>query len=154
MQSKPNTWRLGEWNDFGPWPTRDILDQLGIMPGNLALLASFRRSTGDLIYLPVEVLVHGAPLSSSTYTVEVKSSWNLHAIETSIINPSGKIEELPIQGCSFGPTCILYDADTPFSINLNLNGQPEGVYRFHIVGRVPNNSLRPELSVKIYHRQS
>jgi hypothetical protein len=153
MQSKPGTWSFGNWNDFGPWPTGDVLDSLGIDSSNLAVLASVRLDTGALAYLPVEVLTTGASSLSSLYTFQLTSSWNLHSVESALITPSGRTEQLPLLQCSAGPTCILHDADTPFSFSLDLGGRPEGIYRVHIVGHVPNNSFHPELSVQIYHRQ-
>jgi hypothetical protein len=154
MQSKPGTWSFGAWNDFSPWPTGDVIDSLGIDASNLAVSASLRLDTGALVYLPVEVLTARGASSLSTYTLQVTSSWNLHSVETTLTTPAGNRELLPLSQCSAGPTCILHDADTPFSCTLDLTGRPEGIYRIHIRGDVPNNSFHPELSIQIYHRQN
>jgi hypothetical protein len=154
MHSKARQWQVGAWNDFGPWPTADFLDTSGIQPANLAVLASCGLDDGSRVYLPVEILVGNTSASGSVYTLQFSTAWNIHALEKTLTTPSRSVEQLPLIQCAAGPTCVLYGADSAQSFSIDMTNRPEGVYKLHLVGHVPNDSFKPELSIQLYHRQT
>jgi hypothetical protein len=154
MRSKAAPWQAGAWNDFGPWPTVDVLDSQGIQATNLAVLASYSLKDGSRVYLPVEVLAGVPPSTASTYTFQFTTSYEIHSLETTLTSPSGKVEVLPAIQCSAGPTCIVYEADSPHAFTIDMKDRPQGIYRLHLHGHVPNSKFQPELSIQIYHKGS
>jgi hypothetical protein len=43
MQAKSSSaWKNGNWNIFGPWPTKDVIDPLGLLSENIGVLAGYR----------------------------------------------------------------------------------------------------------------
>jgi hypothetical protein len=38
MEAKPRRWQAGQWNEFAPWPTRDVIDSLGVPSENLGVV--------------------------------------------------------------------------------------------------------------------
>ena len=108
-----------------------MLDPLGVQATNLAVLASYIDETGNRIYLPVNVSSATSALSSQTYTFQFTTAWDIHSLENTLSGPDGLSETLPVNQC-----------------------RSDGIYRFHLLGHIPNNSLTPELFVKFHHRKS
>jgi hypothetical protein len=53
MQAKSSSaWKRGNWNVFGPWPTKDVIDPLGLLSENIGVLAAYRAG---MDHLPVDV---------------------------------------------------------------------------------------------------
>lgn len=154
MRSKPGHWQPGRWNEFGPWPTSDVLDPLGIRASNLALTASYGDATGGRVYMPVSVSTLPAVSKSDSYIFQFNTAWPVHSLERKLTGPDGHTESLPIIGCQATPLCILYDADSSHAFAIDMTNRPEGLYRLHLTGHVPNNSFTPELFVTFYHRAS
>ena len=46
MEAKNPKWKDGDWNIFEPWPTKDVIDRLGLQAGNIGVL---RTSAGILV---------------------------------------------------------------------------------------------------------
>jgi hypothetical protein len=152
MHSKAGHWQLGSWNDFSPWPTADVIDTIGIKPENLAVAASCRLDSGILAYLPLDISTATNAESNAVYTLQFATTWPLHSLEESVTGPSGRTIALPLMQCAAGPACVLYEADSVFSLTIDMTKQPAGLYKLHLIGRVPNSSFRPELSAEIYHK--
>ncbi len=151
MHSTQKGWRLGAWNSFAPWPASDVLVPLGVHDNNLAVLASYVASDGTNAYLPATVLSSGSTPPAALYTFQFTTSWDIHSIQKSLILPNGKTESLPLETCSFSPTCTLYDADSSHVFTLDFSNRSAGWYRVHLVGQIPNKAQRAELSVMLYH---
>lgn len=152
MRSKAAQWRLGSWNDFGPWPTADVIDPQGIQPTNFAIAASYSMSDGSRVYLPVELLASKAPSSTAVYTVQFSTAYELHSLDVTLTSPSGVVQTLPSAQCPGFATCTLFEADSSQSLTIDLQNRAPGIYQVHLVGHVPGSTLHPELSIKIYHQ--
>lgn len=151
MRSKQLNWHEAEWNDFSPWPTKDVIDPLGLDPGNIAVLAGYRDTSRPPIYLPVYVLAGASKPAKSPYTFYFETSWDLHSIEKFVTDPSGRTSHLTTEECRIFPNCVLYSAASSHAFEVEMSAQPEGIYDIRLVGHVPNNSLKPTLHFLIYH---
>jgi len=53
MQAKSSSLRKDEnWNIFGPWPTKDVIDRPGLQAENLSVLAGYRAGNDRLVEPP------------------------------------------------------------------------------------------------------
>jgi hypothetical protein len=151
MKSKSAPWQIGQWNQFGPWPTADVIDPKGIQPSNLTILAKYSKPDGSLVYMPVTISGENPSNSSNRYTLHFATSLEIHSLNVTITDPNGNIETLPLTQCTAYPTCVLYEADSSHALTLDMSNRASGVYRVHLIGHVPNSTSRPELSIQIFH---
>jgi hypothetical protein len=152
MQSRQSKWTDGDWNIFTPWPTKDVIVPLDIGSSNLAVVAGYRDGNAPPVFLPVDVLSGSPRTVKPSYTFHFQTSWDLHALEKSIVEPSGHTTSLKTEICTISPGCILYPATSSNAFELDMSSFPEGVYTMHLVGHVPGNSMKPDLTIQIYHR--
>jgi hypothetical protein len=152
MQSKRTSWNTGSWNIFTPWPTKDVIDPLGLDPGNIAVLAGYRDGTHPTVYLPVDVTAQPSQPTERPYTFHFETAWDLHSLEKSITGPSGKTTILKTDECKISPSCVIYSAASSQAFEVDMSGLSEGIYSVHLVGHIPGNSLKPDLLIRIYHR--
>src|SRR5262249_36309923 len=134
MQSRQAKWNVGTWNDFSPWPTKDVIDRLDLDPTNIAVLASYRDDNTSPVYLPVNVFSGKNQDGGASYRFYVETSWDLHSVEKTIIGPSGQVTTLETDQCKISPTCILYSAASSYSFAIDMSRFSEGLYTIHIVG--------------------
>jgi len=52
MEAKPQNWEQG-WNEFSPWPVKDVLAELNINPDNLGVLVRLDKNYGSGLVSPV-----------------------------------------------------------------------------------------------------
>jgi hypothetical protein len=152
MRSKAAQWQLGVWNDFGNWPTSDVIDPQGIQPTNFAVSASYSLGDGSRVYLPVEIIAGRQPSPTSTYTIQFSTAYEIHSLDITLTSPTGVVEALPSAQCPGPATCTLYEADSSHSLSIDMQNRPLGVYQVRLLGHVPNSTFHPELSIKIYHQ--
>ena len=152
MQSKRTSWNAGSWNIFTPWPTKDVIDPLGLDPGNIAVLAGYRDGTHPTVYVPVDVTAQPSQPTERPYTFHFETAWDLHSLEKSITGPSGKTTILKTDECKISPSCVIYSAASSQAFEVDMSGFSEGIYSIHLVGHIPGNSLKPDLLIRIYHR--
>lgn len=152
MQSKPSNWNKGSWNSFTPWPTKDVIDPLGLDCGNIAVLAGYREENRPAVYLPVDVTAGPSQPTGAPYTFHFETAWDLHSLEKSITGPSGQTTALKTDECKISPSCVIYSAASSQAFEVDMSGFSEGVYSIHLVGHIPGNSLKPDVSIRIYHR--
>lgn len=156
MQAKNSpTWEHGKWNVFEPWPTRDVIDRLGLQYQNIGVRAGYRLANHAPVYLPVDVYPAGAHPGSGVYTFYFMSGSDLQTLDVAVTSSTGtELKSLALeQKCnkSFNPSCKLYAAGSTHSFSLDMSRQPQGEYRVRLTGHVPG-SLTPTLfSFTFYH---
>lgn len=104
--------------------------------------------------MPVTLSTSTAASDSESYVFQFDTAWPIHSLEKRLTAPDGHTELLPIIACQANPLCILYDADSSHAFTIDMTNRPEGLYRLHLTGHVPNNSFTPELFVTFYHHPS
>jgi hypothetical protein len=154
MQSKSSDWKAGRWNTFSNWPTKDVIDKLGLEPNNVGVLAQYRIGNQRPVYLPVDVNQNEANRTKRTYTVHFVTGQDLQSLEISVINIAGAaIVHKPKLMCnkSFNPNCKLYAAGSTQAFDLDMSSLPEGEYHLKLVGHVPRTSTPTSLDIVLYH---
>jgi hypothetical protein len=151
MQSKRSSWDEGSWNNFTPWPTKDVIDPLGLDPANIAVLAGYRDGHHPAVYLPVNVMAQPSQPTKRPYTFHFETAWDLHSLEKSITDPSGHSTILKTDECKISPSCVIYSAASSQAFEVDMSNFSEGIYSVHLVGHIPGNSLKPDLLIRIYH---
>ena len=154
MQSKSNyAWHNGQWNEFTPWLTSDVIDPLHISATNLAVLASYHRAGAETVYIPADVLVtgHAAP-TSQKYTLVFQTARNIQTLRVTIMSDAGQRTELPKLECNrqINPNCQLYPAGTTQAVDLPMVGLGPGNYHVVLDATVPRSVDRLSLEVRIY----
>jgi hypothetical protein len=155
MESKNPKWKDGDWNVFEPWPTKDIIDRLGLQAGNIGVLAGYRIGKGPKVYLPVDVYQTKAP-AAPAYTFHFITGSDLQSLDISVTNPAGAAMKTPRlqQKCNknYNPNCKLYAAGSSQSFVLNMAGLPQGEYHIKFLGRVPGDLTPRTLDIMLFHR--
>ena len=155
MRSKTATWKDGSWNIFGPWSTRDVIDQLGLQADNVGVLAEYRIDNNRPVYLPVDVYHSGKQLAKRIYTFHFITGQDLQSLEISVTNTAGAGMNVhkPELKCnkSFNPNCRLYAAGSTQAFDLDMSSLPEGEYHMKLVGHVPRTSTPTSLDIVLYH---
>jgi hypothetical protein len=96
MQAKTSSaWKDGNWNVFEPWPTRDVIDRLGLLAENLGVLAQYRTGNGRPVYLPVDVYVNDGRPAIQTYTFHFITGQDLQSLDVSVSNAAGVAMNVP-----------------------------------------------------------
>jgi hypothetical protein len=148
-------WTLGSWNVFGPWPTRDVIDQLSIDANNIGVLASYQSRSGELIYLPIDLLVNDVASSGAKYRLHFITGQDLQTLTVTVSDINGKSTPMKPQQLKcdtrMNPNCKRFAAgSTPF-VNLDFSELPEGIYYVQLKGTIPNNTDPTSMSVALYH---
>jgi hypothetical protein len=155
MQTKNAPAKEGNWNVFGQWPTRDVIDQLGIEPSNLGVLAEYKVAGKLPVYLPVDVYQGDLPLGKYTYTFHFITGQDLQSLDISVTNKTGVQVNLPkprlICNKSFNPNCKLYAAGSTQAFDLDMSSVAEGEYHLRLTGHVAGNSTPTSLEIVLYH---
>jgi hypothetical protein len=143
MNAKNPPWKSGDWNVFGPWPTKDVIDVLGIDASNVAVLASYDRDGASSVYLPVDIYEDKSQLAPHLYTFHFVTGKPLQSLDITVTDASGaKINaHTPSLKCptSFNPNCKLYAGGSALSFPLDLSGSPQGLYHVRLVGHIPGS---------------
>jgi hypothetical protein len=155
MQTTNAPAKAGEWNVFGQWPTRDVIDKLGIEPGNLGVLAEYKIANRLPVYLPVDVYQDARPTAKHAYTFHFVTGQDLQSLEVSVTDKAGARVNLsrPKLMCnkSFNPNCKLYAAGSAQAFDLDMSSVAEGEYHVTLTGHVPGNSNPTSLEIVLYH---
>jgi hypothetical protein len=155
MQTKDPTWKDGSWNIFAHWPTRDVIDQLGVQAENLGVLAQYRVDNQRPVYLPVDVYQSDGQTPRRAYTFQFITGQDLQSLELSVTNIAGTEVNLnkPTLKCnkSFNPNCKLYAAGSTQAFDLDMSSLVEGEYHLKLIGHVPGTSTPTSLEIALYH---
>lgn len=145
MQSKDSIqWREGAWNVFKPWPTKDVIDSLGLHPENIAVLALYKNGDGRPVFLPVDVVADDSKPAARRYTFQFVNGQSIQTVDLSLTNSAGAEASIhkPDLNCKpkIHPGCMLSAAGDTLTFDLDMSSLPEGEYRLKLVGHVPNGS--------------
>jgi hypothetical protein len=156
MQSKSSSqWKDGDWNIFGPWPTKDVIDRLGLQAGNVGVLAQYRVGNDRTVYLPVDVGENEAQPSRKTYTFHFITGKDLHSLDVSVTNAAGSAMNVakPLLKCktTYNPNCRLFAAGSTGNFLLDMSLLPAGEYHVKLLGHVPGDLTPTSLDVLLYH---
>lgn len=156
MQSLPELkWQNGDLKDFGPWPTRDVIDRLHIDPSNLAVRAGRHIGAADALYSPAFVCTGKCDLTARTYTIHFKSGVDLNKLEVSVNDNAGHPLKSLNQtlACNTGlvSDCIKFPRDATRTFTLDMSGLPAGRYLIHLIGRQPNTTDTTATSFSLYN---
>ena len=121
--------KLGPVCTFGPWPTSDVMDTLGIRWTNLGVLAGFTLN-GEKVFSPVDV---GQRLGSTgnVYTVHFRLGVSIRSLEITATAKSDNKSVLVYQKfCDSKrfPGCTLWFDSTSQHAPLDMSAFPTGVY--------------------------
>jgi hypothetical protein len=146
MRAKPsNQWRSDERNVFGPWPTKDVIDSLSVVPSNLGVLVWYKREESPAIYLPAMVSTDRSTTTpSSTYTLYFVMGSDLQTFTVTITNEAGKPVPLalPTLKCNteVNRNCRLYAGGTTQAYDIDMSSVPRGLYNLKLSGTVPRST--------------
>lgn len=150
-------WKNDSWNNFGPWPTADIIDQLSLSADNIGVLAGYRDGGDTPVYLPVDVSSNHDKLRLQPYRVHFITGRDLQSLEVSVFNSRGAPLNIsvPTQRCdrALNPNCKLYAAGSSQSFLLNLLSLPSGEYHVKFLGHVPGSLTPTSLDIMLYHHK-
>lgn len=151
MQSKPGNWKPGAWNVFGPWPSSDVIEPLGIGPRNIAVLAWYDDTDQERVYLPVDVQSRDRAKGDEQWTLYLETSLDVHSLEKYLVDSSQRRINLATEQCTISPGCVLFPAASSFAVRIDMSKYKEGVYELHLVGHQPGTSHTAVLPIKIYN---
>lgn len=155
MQTKDPNWKDDSWNVFAHWPTRDVIDKLGVQAENLGVLAQYRIDNQRPVYLPVDVYQSDAQTPKRAYTFQFVTGQDLQSLELFLTNAAGAEVRFnkPSLKCnkSFNPNCKLYAAGSTQAFDLDMSSLVEGEYRLKLIGHVPGTLTPTSLEIALYH---
>lgn len=132
MEAKPRTWTAGTWEEFAPWPVKDVLGPEGITADNLGLMIRLGEEQEN--YLIPALLYHdhvAPPMTVSNYTLYLRSDQTLKEVTYTLFRDDTKATKL-------GPRKLIpgsFDADLLFAVPLpGGTNLPEGPIRLEIEG--------------------
>jgi len=155
MTAKNPPWKVGDWNVFGPWPTKDVIDILGIDAGNIGVLASYRDDNSGDVYLPIDLYEDSNQLSAHTYTLHFIAGRPLQSLDINVSNASGQHVDAHTStfrcNKAFNPNCIWCAAGSVQAITFDISSASAGVYHVQLVGHVPGSLETISEDFALYH---
>ncbi|MFQ5880903.1 MAG: hypothetical protein ACE5I9_00335 [Candidatus Methylomirabilales bacterium] len=149
MESKPAKWKAGAWNEFGPWPTREVFSRDGTPWWNLGVVIRLREQTtngGELV--PAFVYHSALPLSVTKYTVYLRPNSTLKKVTYSLSRIADN-QRVEVKVSSLFGEKI---AGEPFAIEFEVRELPEGPMSLNIQGAFKNRIGGPIREYKFYHK--
>jgi hypothetical protein len=140
-----NRWKNNGWNIFEPWPTKDVIDKLGLQPTNIGVLARYEIRGAPAVYLPVDVYQTNSQ-PKGTYTFHFITASDLQTLEVSVTNEKGALSKAP------NPNCKLYAAGSSQAFILDMSGLRPGEFHIKLLGRIPGELTPISLDFVIYHQ--
>lgn len=147
MEAKP--WKLspGDWNEFRPWPTRDVIRSEGIESGNLGVLI---RLDGER-FLPAFTYHTVAPDGGGRYVVHMVASQTLSRLTLTLAAAEGGSAKGQTKTWLMGRQSL----DTPFPVRLDARGFTEGFLRLSVEMKPADGRQKsPPLALVFYHKPS
>ena len=156
MQAKGSSkWVDGAWNVFEPWPTKDIIDRLGVRASNVGVRAGYQTNAGQMVFLPVDVYQSDGQPATRSYTLHFITASDLQSLDVSVTNAAGVTMKTPKlqQKCNktYNPSCKLYAAGSSHSFSLDMSGLPQGEYHIKLLGHVPGSLTPTSLDLVLFH---
>ncbi len=147
MESKPQPWRGGAWNEFGPWPTADVIAREGIPSDNLGVVVRPRGKSSSVTILPALVYHRHRPVSVDHYSVYLRPNTTLRAVDYWADSASGAKTAHLAKGRLAGEKI----AGEPFIIDLDFTGVKSGLVRLIINGTFKNHAGGPVRQFEFFH---
>lgn len=156
MQAKSSVpWKEGSWNTFGPWPTKDVIDPLGLEAKNVGVLAGYQIGNDRPVYLPVDVYADDGQPSRHAYTFHLVTGQALQSLDLSLADSAGKRLNAPLPQLkcnrNLNPNCRLYSAGSTLAFDMDMSTMPQGEYHLKLVGHVPRTSTTTAMEIVLYH---
>jgi len=151
-----STWKDNTWNLFAPWPTKDVIDKLGLQPNNIGVLARYEVAGAPAVYLPVDVFQNDGNTKKGTYTFHFITRSELQSLDVSVTNEKGAVNKSPKLQLScnrnYNPNCKLYAAGSTQAFTLDMSALQPGEFHIKLLGRIPGNTIPISLDLVIYHQ--
>lgn len=148
MESKPTNWQPQKWNEFGPWPTRDVLTREGIPWSNLGVVIRLHSATTNSGELqPAFVYHRKLPPYVEKYTLYLRPNTTLKKVTSSLYTKTDNFK-LPWKASSLLGEKI---AGEPFLIELDVRDLAEGPVRLEIRGAYKDRIGGPLRNYTFYH---
>lgn len=133
LDSANKHWKRG-WNQFGPWPTADVIARLEVEIDNLGVTVTESEEPSDSGQVfPAVLYEKNIPPLNGEYHFTVKSntglqplSWTLYRVE------GGKNIKINSQSMYLNKLSV----DTPYDIRLSAASLSEGSYKLRIRGEL------------------
>ncbi len=147
MEAKAQEWAAGEWHEFGPWSTGDVLSREQVAASNVGVVVSLRERSEEnssQILLPAFVYHAQTPSRVVAYTLRLRPDSDLR--EVRYLLRAGEDEVFS------GKLVDSLKAGEAFPIKLDVADVPNGQLKLEIEGRFKNRPAGPKASFEIYHQ--
>lgn len=143
MVAKRKNWQAGEWNVFGPWPTKDVIKKEDILSDNLGVLIS----GGGNQLQPAFVYHSQPPATANAYRMHLRSNKTFASAQVSLYGTPGRGQPNPK---TWGLAKQV--AGMTFRIDLDVSGYGKGPMRL-VIKRRPEagGAPPPEREYRFYH---
>jgi hypothetical protein len=146
MKPLKNTWGAG-WQLFSDWPAADVLIPLQIEPAQLGLVGRISQDkpgSGKLV--PLLFYVNDHPKQIDSYEVCLTSRETLSVVRYTLWAEGSE------EGILRKVVRKKFPASTPILIKLNLKGQPAGLFRLSVKGKVKGLNEGPRRTYIFFHK--
>jgi len=153
MQAKNSSaWKDGNWNIFGPWPTKDVIDRLSLQAMHVGVLGGYRVGNDPPVYLPVDVYEKEGQAFVRTYTFHFITGQDLQSLDVTVTDAAGAVMKVakPQLRCKRN-NCKLFAAGSTGSFPLDMSSLPAGEYHVRLVGHIPGNLTPTSLDIVLFH---
>ncbi len=141
---------------FLEWPTKDVIDRLGLQPNNIGVLARYEVAGAPAVYLPVGVYQTDSNAKKRAYTFHFITASDLQTLDVSVTNEKGVVNKAPkLQfSCNrnYNPNCRLYAAGSTQAFTLDMSALQPGEFHIKLLGRIPGDITPVSLDFVIYHQ--
>lgn len=138
-QTMPSHWRSGAWNEFSPWPTRDVIDIKGISQTNLGVLVELAPKDGLRRFTPGFVCSNQCAATATTYRMMLRPGARVTKIEFRISSANREVLTGAI------PVADTLDR-SPVPFVIDAAQLPVGDLRVRLVAKIKNHAdLEPPI---------
>jgi hypothetical protein len=146
MRPLQKTWDAG-WQEFGPWPTTDVLVPLGIPLESIGVVARVgTESEGSGAITPVALYANSRPTDCATYSMWLLPTNTLSTLDVVVASAAGHIFHRD--------RLLALPANAPFQVTFSLKAAPDGEYRAFLDGRELDRTTGPARRFTFHHQAS
>jgi len=145
MEAKQTSWQPQVWNEFAPWPTKDVLRREEIPLTNLGITVRLGAEKSNLL-APAVLSYEGALVPVPSYTLYLRPGATLKKV-TYVLSRGDN-------GATVKTASLVQErlAGEPFSIVLNAQEIPEGRMHLKIIGVYKGQDGTPTVEYDFYHK--
>ena len=147
MKSKPGSWEVDRWNRFGPWPTRDVIDDDGIDGWDLGVYVDL-GSQDEILIAPAFVYHSEPPSDVDAYTLQLRPNQSLTRLETTVTRAAEEAPEALLEQRQLRPV----RAGEVIELDLQAAELPETWLRVEVVGKIKNRTDKARFEMRFFHR--